>query len=104
MLYPLHSAIFIQFGLQRKGVLKRLVTATPLSAIAWNECVRLFADADRSLGKEAFRALLALAKKTPSVDLKGTVLNNGGLESLDIGAASLFDHSALTGKQSCNWY
>ncbi|VUZ46537.1 unnamed protein product, partial [Hymenolepis diminuta] len=52
----------------------------------------------RSLGKEAFRALLALAKKTPSVDFKGTVLNSVGLESLDIGAASLFDHSALTGQ------
>uniref|UniRef100_A0A0R3TLM5 DUF4042 domain-containing protein n=1 Tax=Rodentolepis nana TaxID=102285 RepID=A0A0R3TLM5_RODNA len=94
----------VWFGIRRKGISKRLVTATPLSKIAWNECVRLFADADRSLGKAAFRALLALARRTPSVDLNTTALNNVDLESIDAVAASLFEHSALTGKQSCTWF
>ncbi|KAM7533681.1 hypothetical protein Aperf_G00000124080 [Anoplocephala perfoliata] len=88
------------FGSYRRGTLKRLVAATPLSQIAWNECLRLLADADRSLGKEAFYALLALAKRTPSVDLKGPGLTNVDLESIDVDAASLFEHSALTGQNA----
>uniref|UniRef100_A0A0R3X9F0 DUF4042 domain-containing protein n=1 Tax=Hydatigena taeniaeformis TaxID=6205 RepID=A0A0R3X9F0_HYDTA len=86
------------FGYHKNGTSQRLVEATPLSVVAWNECLRLFADADRSLGREAFRSLLTLAERTPSADLQRTQMNDVGLESIDTAAVHLFVHSALTGQ------
>ncbi|EUB56129.1 zinc finger protein [Echinococcus granulosus] len=88
------------FGRHRNGTSTRLVAATPLSVVAWNECLRLFADADRSLGREAFHSLLALAKRTPSADLQRTQMSGVDLESVDTVAAHLFEHSALTGQNA----
>ncbi|CDS43612.1 huntingtin [Echinococcus multilocularis] len=88
------------FGRHRNRTSTRLVAATPLSIVAWNECLRLFADADRSLGREAFHSLLALAKRTPSADLQRTQMSGVDLESVDTVAAHLFEHSALTGQNA----
>ncbi|KAL5106883.1 hypothetical protein TcWFU_005808 [Taenia crassiceps] len=86
------------FGRHRNGTSKRLVEATPLSIVAWNECLRLFADADRSLGREAFHSLLALSRRVPSADLQKTQMNDVDLESIDTAAVDLFESSALTGQ------
>ncbi len=45
---------------------------SPLSTIAWAECLRLFADADRTLGRAAFEALVTLAT-TASLSPMGVV-------------------------------
>ena len=82
------------------------MAATPLANLAWTECLRLFADADRSLGSDAFDALLSLAKRTPSVDVQGSRMDNVHLDAIDAKATRLFVHSALTGWRVviCNCY
>uniref|UniRef100_A0A5K3F9L1 Non-specific serine/threonine protein kinase n=6 Tax=Mesocestoides corti TaxID=53468 RepID=A0A5K3F9L1_MESCO len=52
------------YGCVQNGRVRRMVAASPLSTVAWSECLRLFADADRSLGREAFNALVILATTT----------------------------------------